>query len=68
IPHSSTIKPSSLSRSRPSSVIDNHEINAFSLVVAHEQLGQLIADAKLEEWNVRQGLAEEEAEAGHPVG
>ena len=50
-------------KSNHSSVIDNHEINAFSLVVAHEQLGQLIADAKLEEWNVRQGLAEEEAEA-----
>lgn len=35
----------------------------FSLVVAHEQLEQLIKDAKLEEWSDQMGIIEEEAEA-----
>ena len=46
-----------------SSLINNQEINSFSLLIAHEQLEQLINDAKLEEWNNRQGIAEEAAEA-----
>ena len=46
-----------------SSLINNQEINSFSLVIAHEQLEQLINDAELEEWNNRQGIAEEAAEA-----
>ena len=45
------------------SLINNQEINSFSLVIAHEQLEQLINDAELEEWNNRQGIAEEAAEA-----
>ena len=51
------------SRDNHSSLINNQEINSFSLVVAHEQLEQLIKDAKLEEWNSRQGIVEEEAKA-----
>ena len=46
-----------------SSLINNQEINSFSLLIAHEQLEQLINDAELEEWNNRQGIAEEAAEA-----
>ena len=51
------------SRDNHSSLINNQEINSFSLVIAHEQLEQLINDAELEEWNNRQGIAEEAAEA-----
>ena len=51
------------SRDNHSSLINNLEINSFSLVIAHEQLEQLINDAELEEWNNRQGIAEEAAEA-----
>ena len=51
------------SRDNQSPLINNPEINSFSLVVAHEQLEQLIKDAKLEEWNSRQGIEEEEAKA-----
>ena len=50
-------------RDNHSSLINNQEINSFSLVIAHEQLEQLINDAELEEWNNRQGIAEEAAEA-----
>ena len=50
-------------RDNQSSAINNQPIEDFSLVVAHEQLEQLIKDAKLEEWNSRQGIAEEEAKA-----
>ena len=51
------------SRDNHSSLINNQEINSFSLLIAHEQLEQLINDAELEEWNNRQGIAEEAAEA-----
>ena len=50
-------------KSSHSSLINNQEINSFSLLIAHEQLEQLINDAELEEWNNRQGIAEEAAEA-----
>ena len=50
-------------RDNQSSAINNQPIEDFSLVVAHEQLEQLIKDAKLEEWNSRQGILEEEAKA-----
>ena len=50
-------------KSSQSSAINNQPIEDFSLVVAHEQLEQLIKDAKLEEWNSRQGIVEEEAKA-----
>ncbi|MDD5896388.1 MAG: DEAD/DEAH box helicase, partial [Prevotellaceae bacterium] len=51
------------SRDNHSSLINNQDINCFSFVIAHEQLEQLINDAELEEWNNRQGIAEEAAEA-----
>ena len=51
------------SRDNHSSLINNQTIEDFSLVIAHEQLEQLINDAELEEWNNRQGIAEEAAEA-----
>lgn len=35
----------------------------YSLVVAHEQLEQLIKDAQLEEWSDQKGIIEEDAEA-----
>ena len=50
-------------RDNQSSAINNQPIEDFSLVIAHEQLEQLIKDAKLEEWNSRQGILEEEAKA-----
>ena len=50
-------------RDNQSSAINNQPIEDFSLVVAHEQLEQLIKDAKLEEWNSKQGIVEEEAKA-----
>ena len=50
-------------KSSHSSLINNQTIEDFSLVIAHEQLEQLINDAELEEWNNRQGIAEEAAEA-----
>ena len=51
------------SRDNHSSLINNQTIEDFSLLIAHEQLEQLINDAELEEWNNRQGIAEEAAEA-----
>ena len=50
-------------KSSHSSLINNQTIEDFSLLIAHEQLEQLINDAELEEWNNRQGIAEEAAEA-----
>ena len=60
--HSSTINNQEI-KSNQSSAINNQPIEDFSLVVAHEQLEQLIKDAKLEEWNSRHGIVEEEAKA-----
>ena len=60
--HSSLINNQEI-KSSQSSAINNQPIEDFSLVVAHEQLEQLIKDAKLEEWNSRQGIVEEEAKA-----
>ena len=60
--HSSLINNQEI-KSSHSSLINNQTIEDFSLVIAHEQLEQLINDAELEEWNNRQGIAEEAAEA-----
>ena len=60
--HSSLINNQEI-KSSHSSLINNQTIEDFSLVIAHEQLEQLIKDAKLEEWNSRHGILEEEAKA-----
>ena len=46
-----------------SSFFVHQPIESFSLVVSHEQLEQLIREARLEEWSERKGLIEEKAEA-----